>query len=184
MNDHKLLTPQRILLNAIKMPPQNRSGIYFLIFKSEIIYIGRAINVYIRICGHGDKRFDSWAWVPCPTAKQKKVERAYLDKFLPPLNCDPITQAARVAAGQPRARIERRNTPPGCYWRKHTLWGRLILGGREYRTTLRTSDSKEAIRRRRIWANSLHDQYFASQEAHVGWHTPPWRLPKGQEAPS
>jgi integrase/recombinase XerD len=42
-----------------------------------------------------------------------------------------------------------RKAPPGCFWRGHTLWGRIYINGREFRRSLQTSDTKVAARRRK-----------------------------------
>src|ERR1700674_605503 len=45
--------------------------------------------------------------------------------------------------------------PTHCYWRKDTIWGRVIIAGREYRRSLRTADPREAARRIKAWQTKL-----------------------------
>jgi integrase/recombinase XerD len=41
-----------------------------------------------------------------------------------------------------------RKAPAGCYWRGNTLWGRVTIGGREFRRSLETDDARTAKSRR------------------------------------
>ncbi|MDA8256318.1 MAG: GIY-YIG nuclease family protein [Betaproteobacteria bacterium] len=61
-------------------------GIYFLMQEGEIVYIGQSRNVQNRIAQHGDKRFDSYAVLPCPDATLEKNERRLILKFKPKYN--------------------------------------------------------------------------------------------------
>jgi integrase/recombinase XerD len=42
----------------------------------------------------------------------------------------------------------KRKAPAGCYWRGNTLWGRITIGGREFRRSLETDDARIAKSRR------------------------------------
>ena len=55
--------------------------------------------------------------------------------------------------------------PPHCYWRKDTIWGRVIIAGSEHRRSLRTADAKEAARRIRAWQTKLERHQFGDVEA-------------------
>ena len=55
--------------------------------------------------------------------------------------------------------------PPHCYWRKDTIWGRVIIAGSEHRRSLRTADAKEAARRVRAWQTKLERHQFGDIEA-------------------
>ena len=55
--------------------------------------------------------------------------------------------------------------PPHCYWRKDTIWGRVIIAGSEHRRSLRTADAKEAARRIRAWQTKLERHQFGDIEA-------------------
>ena len=55
--------------------------------------------------------------------------------------------------------------PPHCYWRKDTIWGRVVIAAREYRRSLRTDDPREAARRIKAWQTKLERQQFGDIEA-------------------
>lgn len=60
-----LLSKEEIL--ALALPGGRLSGLYFLIHKGEIVYVGRSDNVIGRVASHisaGDKDFDSFAYLP------------------------------------------------------------------------------------------------------------------------
>ena len=64
-------------------------GLYFLIEKNEIVYIGQSSNVIARIHAHsGNKRkpFDSFAWLPCNKNDLDEMETAYISFFEPIYN--------------------------------------------------------------------------------------------------
>ena len=55
--------------------------------------------------------------------------------------------------------------PAHCYWRKDTIWGRVVIAAREYRRSLRTDDPREAARRIKAWQTKLERQQFGDIEA-------------------
>lgn len=81
------------------LPWEHSSGVYFLLDGNEIVYVGQAKNVYVRISCHTDKRFDRYAFVPCSLNALDKVESLYIHYLRPRLNgnqtngvkCAPIT---------------------------------------------------------------------------------------------
>jgi integrase/recombinase XerD len=56
------------------------------------------------------------------------------------------------------ARKPSRKAPPGCYWRKGVLWGRIQKVGGDIRWSLHTSDSTLAIRLRAERAKEIADE--------------------------
>lgn len=64
------------------------SGIYFLILRDEVMYVGKSKNVFRRIGRHLDegKRFDSFNIVYAPEDKLADLERLYLNALVPPWN--------------------------------------------------------------------------------------------------
>jgi integrase/recombinase XerD len=48
-----------------------------------------------------------------------------------------------------------RKAPKGCFWRDDVLWGRVKIGGRDLRRSLRTDDPKIARQRREQWKKRL-----------------------------
>ena len=61
-------------------------GIYFLIQDNHIIYIGQSVNVYGRIYTHikeKQKKFDSYAYVPCADEELDILESLYIHSIAP-----------------------------------------------------------------------------------------------------
>lgn len=81
----KTLVSKKEILSAAK-PWEGYSGVYFLIFKNKIIYVGQSVNVYARISGHTHKKFDSFTVLPCPKEHLNVLESLYIHMFDPPLN--------------------------------------------------------------------------------------------------
>ena len=62
-------------------------GVYFLLKRYEIVYVGQSLNVFNRIQQHRkDKDFDRFAWVNVDQSLLDAVERMYIHLFKPPLN--------------------------------------------------------------------------------------------------
>lgn len=79
-------------------PLEIGSGIYFLIRKGVIVYVGRAIHVEARIISHmKQKKFDAWHWVPCSVKDAPSLERSYIDALDPILNRDTLTMKRRAS---------------------------------------------------------------------------------------
>jgi integrase/recombinase XerD len=55
--------------------------------------------------------------------------------------------------------------PSHCYTRNGTIWGRVIIAGREHRRSLRTSDPREAARRIKAWKLQLERLEFQDPDA-------------------
>lgn len=71
-------------------------GIYFLIRRKVVVYVGQSRDILPRVGGHRKtKQFDSWHWIPCPPSKLNEMERAYLDALKPELNRDHTTLRLR-----------------------------------------------------------------------------------------
>jgi hypothetical protein len=76
------------------LPWAKTSGVYFLLDGDEVVYVGQAVNVYSRIAQHTEKRFDRYAFVPCPVDALNRLESLYIHCLRPRLNaahCAPIT---------------------------------------------------------------------------------------------
>lgn len=84
------------------LPWANASGVYFLLDGDEVVYVGQSVNVYSRIGQHTGKRFDRYAFVPCPIDALDRLESLYIHCLRPRLNgmqtnganCAPITLTA------------------------------------------------------------------------------------------
>ena len=65
------------------------TGIYFLIDKNEVVYVGKSVDIYNRISTHSrdaSKIFDSFSILECPTEFLKILETHYIFKLRPFLN--------------------------------------------------------------------------------------------------
>jgi excinuclease UvrABC nuclease subunit len=81
----KTLASAEAILNAAK-PWQSFTGVYFLISKNKIVYVGQSVNVYARLSAHVHKNFDSFTVIPCPKEHLNVLESLYIHMFDPPLN--------------------------------------------------------------------------------------------------
>ncbi len=79
-----LLTEDQIVAGAI--PWQKPSGVYFLINKKQVVYVGQSTNVYARIVAHTDKEFDSFAFISCDPDQLNRIESLYIHLLRTPLN--------------------------------------------------------------------------------------------------
>lgn len=62
-------------------------GVYFLLSKGEIVYVGKSNNIHRRIGAHiGVIEFDAGAIEECDQTKAGVLESLYLAKFLPKHN--------------------------------------------------------------------------------------------------
>lgn len=65
-------------------------GIYFLVAKKKIIYVGQSNRIPRRIFQHRDNliEFDSLSWFEAPELYLKDIEGYYIRRISPPLNTD------------------------------------------------------------------------------------------------
>lgn len=84
--DHSdLYDINEILTRSFNLP--RITGIYFLILKGEIVYVGQSTNVHTRTASHLlEKQFDRVSVVECAAEHLNKLELLYIRKFNPPLN--------------------------------------------------------------------------------------------------
>jgi len=63
------------------------SGVYFLIYRDKVVYVGQSVDVGSRVRQHvGMKEFDKYAYIPCPQAMLIKLESLYIHVLRPPYN--------------------------------------------------------------------------------------------------
>ena len=68
-------------------PWGNSTGVYFLIKKQKVVYVGQSVSVYSRISNHeAAKEFDSIAWVACENKVLDWLESLYIHSLRPVLN--------------------------------------------------------------------------------------------------
>lgn len=71
-------------------------GVYFLVNKGEVVYVGQSTNIHMRIAKHiGVKDFDSFHFAECDKFILDEVEAAYIVALDPPLNRDVSLLKAR-----------------------------------------------------------------------------------------
>ena len=61
-------------------------GVYFLVKKNKVVYVGQSVTPYARIASHRDKKFDSAYMIPVPSSMLNAVEGALIRAMNPPLN--------------------------------------------------------------------------------------------------
>lgn len=63
-------------------------GIYFLIREGEVTYIGQTKDVFLRLSKHrrDGRRFDAYNFLHCPESELDRLERMYIEAFMPKEN--------------------------------------------------------------------------------------------------
>ena len=85
LTTNALLREDEIVIHAT--PIENSCGIYFLVDKKKIVYVGQSTNVFSRIVAHTQiKTFDSYVFMPCEKEMLDKLESLYIHFLSPPLN--------------------------------------------------------------------------------------------------
>lgn len=80
------LSAEQIIASAI--PSSVICGIYFLIRKDQIVYVGQSKNVLRRVARHADdgKEFDHFSVAPCEESELDALERTYILSLFPEQN--------------------------------------------------------------------------------------------------
>lgn len=84
-----LLEKDVILSSAVSFRSLSPSGIYFLIFEEEIVYVGMSTSIVRRISDHiqqGRIKFDSCFFVTYPVSDLEEMEIRYINRFRPLYN--------------------------------------------------------------------------------------------------
>lgn len=63
-----------------------KTGIYFLILRKVVVYVGQSRNLNTRIKCHPDKNFDRIRLIECSAKKMAYYERRWIRKFNPKYN--------------------------------------------------------------------------------------------------
>lgn len=101
--------------HAIRLVPNLRdmgdfmvgSGIYFLCYKQEVVYVGQSVNITARIMAHTDKMFDRVFFLPWPKDDLDRVEGAFIRTIRAPLNMTQRGIPAAPASKQDDAEVIR-----------------------------------------------------------------------------
>lgn len=101
LGDLAFLSASEIAARAV--PMRRQSGIYFLVLNARIVYVGQSMDVWQRVQQHRitGRRFDSFAWVPCPLHDLDRLEAHCISKFVPEQNTRGIRTAQNVSLASP-----------------------------------------------------------------------------------
>jgi len=69
--------------------PVKESGIYFLLDKEEIVYIGKSTNIIKRVTEHfseGIKKFNLYSYIPVEVDSLSEAEDFFIKKYKPKYN--------------------------------------------------------------------------------------------------
>lgn len=90
----------RFRYSLVEKLNDNTIGIYMLIKKEEVVYIGQSKNIKKRIPNHYDKDFDAIAFAECPKDFLDEIEETMIKRYKPILNIVFITRiVARIPIG-------------------------------------------------------------------------------------
>lgn len=85
LTGERLLSEHEIVQSST--PASRLCGVYFLIEKGRIVYVGQSVNVTSRVASHhGIKAFDAFAYVPCEPNQLDVLESLYIHYLQPTLN--------------------------------------------------------------------------------------------------
>lgn len=62
------------------------TGIYFLIYRKRIVYVGETECLEKRLPGHYDKKYTSVRFIPCAKDKMLEYESRWIKRFNPKYN--------------------------------------------------------------------------------------------------
>lgn len=85
LTGYSLLSEENIVSKA--KPLDSYCGVYFLVKKNKVVYVGQSVNVFSRVAKHAmEKDFDAMAWIPCKKTMLDKLESLYIHVLQPTLN--------------------------------------------------------------------------------------------------
>ena len=74
-------------LRPVKMDSVIKCGVYFLMQRSRVVYVGSSININERVAAHAKtKQFSRAAWIELPVNQLFEAERNWILTLKPPLN--------------------------------------------------------------------------------------------------
>lgn len=82
-------------------------GVYFLIHRSQIVYVGMSTNVGARLREHRrdkTKDFDEFSFMPCPIDEAARMEVFYIERLSPKYNVKDNPLAIKKPKYQPTKR--------------------------------------------------------------------------------
>ena len=79
-----MLTQKEIVKAAQPFDENNNCGVYFLVAKGRVTYVGQSVNVPTRVQTHKRyKEFDSYCFIPCEKDDLNVLESLYIHAFSP-----------------------------------------------------------------------------------------------------
>ena len=68
--------------------PEPLTGVYFMVKDDAIVYIGKSLDIQLRLLMHkgNDRDYDRVWYIPCDAADLDDLEKAAILTLLPPLN--------------------------------------------------------------------------------------------------
>jgi len=86
------------LSNLASLPAPGTTGIYFLHYAGEVVYVGQGTNIRARIGTHiaeGLKVFDAVSFIPCPRGDLLSRESAFIRRLVPRYNDCAVARRAK-----------------------------------------------------------------------------------------
>ena len=73
---------------AGQVPASTSCGVYFLLRHSEIVYVGQSVDVFLRLSKHRreGRDFDAFNFLPCAKEDLDRIEKMYIEAFMPKWN--------------------------------------------------------------------------------------------------
>jgi hypothetical protein len=78
-----------IVRKATTVQQEKLCGVYFLVKKDRVVYVGQSVHVYNRVNQHhneAQKKFDSWCYIPCKRSQLNLLESLYIHVLQPKEN--------------------------------------------------------------------------------------------------
>lgn len=63
-----------------------KTGVYFLISREVVVYIGQTKRWPLRLSGHSEKEFDNFRFIECDPVKRLYYESRWIKYFSPKYN--------------------------------------------------------------------------------------------------
>lgn len=82
-----------------------KSGIYFLLSRNRVVYIGATTRYPNRLKQHKDKKFDSHRFIPCAESKLAAYEKRLINTFKPKYNKNNGACKVRKAHIEPAEKV-------------------------------------------------------------------------------
>lgn len=104
---HVLLSAEDIISKS-QHTPKPFSGIYFLIWANEIVYVGQSANIPERLLTHvkdGEKQFDSFSYIIVPPQDLDYLEAEYIIRLSPKYNKSIPVNSTYISKNQAKKRL-------------------------------------------------------------------------------